>query len=147
MIHERSSCRKALAKNFFFLPKFSPLLVIRGGESNKILGGPGGKNIINLPGGQINDPSSGKYFSPPFFPATPSSPFQTLEGLFELTRRPLLGSWTALSSCFRNSRDTRTPSGVRRAKREGPRTLSRTTNANLDSVFVENTFVYVVAKI
>ena len=44
--------------------------------------------IINLPGGQINDPSSGKHFSLPFLPATPSSPSRTLEGLFELTWRP-----------------------------------------------------------
>ena len=33
-------------------------------------------------------PSSGKYFSLPFLPATPSSPPWTLEGLFELTRHP-----------------------------------------------------------
>merc|ERR1712077_13918 len=39
-------------------------------------------------GGQINDPSSGKHYSLPFLPATPSSPSRTLKGLFELTRRP-----------------------------------------------------------
>ena len=44
--------------------------------------------IIDLPGGQINDPSLGKHYSLPFLPATPSSPSRTLEGLFELTRRP-----------------------------------------------------------
>ena len=33
-------------------------------------------------------PSSGKYFSLPFLPATPSPPSRTLKGLFELTRRP-----------------------------------------------------------
>ena len=43
-----------------------------------------------MPRGQINDPSSGKHYSVPFLPAAPSSPSQTLEGLFELTRRP---SW------------------------------------------------------
>ena len=37
-----------------------------------------GKNIIDLSGGQINDPSSGKDFSLPFLPATSSSPSQTL---------------------------------------------------------------------
>ena len=37
-----------------------------------------GKNIIDLSGGQINDPSSGKEFSLPFLPATSSSPSQTL---------------------------------------------------------------------
>ena len=44
--------------------------------------------IIDLHGGQINDPSSGKHFSLPFLPATPSSPSRTLEGLFELKLRP-----------------------------------------------------------
>merc|ERR1711923_662825 len=47
-----------------------------------------------MPGGKINDPLSGKTYSLTFLPATPSSPSQTLEGLFELTRRP---SW-ALNS-------------------------------------------------
>ena len=37
---------------------------------------------------EINDPLSGKHYSLPFLPATPSSPSRTLEGLFELTRRP-----------------------------------------------------------
>ena len=46
------------------------------------------RKLIDLPGGQINDPSSGKHYSLPFLPATPSSPSRTLEGLFELTRRP-----------------------------------------------------------
>ena len=36
----------------------------------------------------MNDPSPGKHYSLPFLPATPSSPSRTLEGLFELTRRP-----------------------------------------------------------
>ena len=44
--------------------------------------------LIDLPGGQINDPSSGKSYSLPFPPATPSSPSRTLKGLFELKRRP-----------------------------------------------------------
>ena len=33
-------------------------------------------------------PSSGKHYSLPFLPATPSSLSQTLKRLFELTRRP-----------------------------------------------------------
>ena len=33
-------------------------------------------------------PRRGKHFSLPFLPDTPSSPSRTLEGLFELTRRP-----------------------------------------------------------
>ena len=54
--------------------------------------------IIDLPGGQINDPLSGKNFFLPFLPATPSSPSRTLEELFELTWRPsrALGSPRAL---------------------------------------------------
>merc|ERR1711923_120706 len=46
------------------------------------------KKIIDMPGGQINDPLSGRHYSLPFLPATPSSPSRNLEGLFELTRRP-----------------------------------------------------------
>ena len=46
------------------------------------------KKIIDLPGGQINDPWLGKHYSLMFLPATPSSPSRTLEGLFELTRPP-----------------------------------------------------------
>ena len=44
--------------------------------------------IIDLPGGQSNDPLSGKYFYLPFLPATPSSLSRTFEGLLELTQRP-----------------------------------------------------------
>ena len=43
------------------------------------------KKIIDLLGGQNNDPSSGKCYSLLFLPATPLSPSRTLEGLFELT--------------------------------------------------------------
>ena len=46
------------------------------------------KKIIDLPWGQINDPSLGKHYSLLFLLAIPSSPSWTLEGLFELTRRP-----------------------------------------------------------
>ena len=41
--------------------------------------------IINVPGGQINDPSLRKRRSLSFLPATPLSQSLTLEGLFELT--------------------------------------------------------------
>ena len=61
-----------------------------------------------LPGGQINNPSSGKYYTLLFLPATPWSPSQTLEGLFELARRP---SRVLDSSCV-VSETTRTQSGV-----------------------------------
>ena len=94
----------------------------------------------------MNDPSSGKYFSLPFLPATPLSPSQTLEGLFSADTAPFKGPPTNLICCFLNYRVTRTLSGVRRARRGGPRTPSRTSNANLDSAFVENALVYVVAK-
>ena len=40
------------------------------------------KKIIDLLGGQINDPYMGQHFSLPFLLATPSSPSPTLEGLF-----------------------------------------------------------------
>ena len=47
------------------------------------------RSLICL-GGQISDPLSRRGFSLPFLPATPSSQSRTLEGLFELTRRPSL---------------------------------------------------------
>ena len=80
----------------------------------------------------LNDPSSGKHYSLPFLPATPLSPSQTLEGLFELTRA-LIGPSTRLVRCFRNYRDSRTLSGVLRLpKCGGRRTRSRKAKANLD---------------
>ena len=42
------------------------------------------KKIIDMPGGQINDLSSGKHYS--LLLATPLSLSQTFEGLFEVTR-------------------------------------------------------------
>ena len=48
---------------------------------------PFGMKIIDLPEGQIDDPSKGKYFSLPFLPAIRSFLSLTLEGLFELTQR------------------------------------------------------------
>ena len=72
--------------------------------------------LIDLPGGQIYDPSSGKRYSLSFLPATPSSPFRTLEGLFELTRRPsrALNSPRALLPELRTDKES--------AKHRGPRT-------------------------
>ena len=44
---------------------------------------------MDLPGGQINAPFDGEiHYSPLFLLATPSSPSQTLERHFELTRHP-----------------------------------------------------------
>ena len=74
-------------------------------QAVKYWGGQSGKKIIDLPGGLINDPLSGKDFSLPFLLANPSSPSRTLEGLYELTWRP---SWainsprTLLSEVQRN---------------------------------------------
>ena len=78
------------------------------GAGTQKLGGQKGKKIIDLPVGQINDPSSGKYYSLPFLPATPSSPSRTLEGLFELTRRPsrALDSPRALLPGLQRNEDT-----------------------------------------
>ena len=63
---------------------------------------------IDLPGVQINDPLSGKDYSIPFLPATPLSPSWTLEGLFELTRRPsrALDSPRALLPELQRNKDT-----------------------------------------
>ena len=64
--------------------------------------------LIDLPGGQINDPLFGKHNSLPFLPATPSSPSWTLEGLFELTWRPsrALDSIRALLPELQRYKDT-----------------------------------------
>ena len=91
--------------------------------------------------GQFNDPSSGKHYSLAFLPATPSSPSRTLEGLFELTRRP---SW-ALDSprvLLPELPEIQGHRQVWRTRREGPRTPSRTTDKNLDCAFVENALFY-----
>ena len=85
-----------------------------------------------MPGGQINDPSPGLDISPPFLPATPPSLSQTLVGLFELTRLSsrALGLLHRLLPELQKHKDT--------ARRGGPRTQSKTTNANLDCGFAEN---------
>ena len=64
--------------------------------------------MTDLPVGQINDPSSGKHYSLLFLPATPLSPSLTLEGLFELTRRPSRGlnSPRALLPELQRNKDT-----------------------------------------
>ena len=55
-------------------------------QAIKYCGGQKGKkSLISLKGKSMSP--SGKYFSLPFLPATPSSPSRTLEGLFELTPR------------------------------------------------------------
>ena len=68
---------------------------------------------------------------------------RTLEGLFELTRRPLRAP--PLPSCVA-SRAIEIHYTVR-ARFRSPRTLSRTIDTNLDSVFLENTLVFVVLNI
>ena len=63
---------------------------------------------FDLPGGQINDPLSGKHFFSSVLPATPPSLSQTLEGLFELTQRPsrALDSPRALLPELQRDKDT-----------------------------------------
>ena len=82
------------------------------------------------------------FSSRPFLPATPLTPSQTLDGLFELTRRPsraFLNSPRALLWELQRNKDT--------SRHRGSRTLSRTTDANLASVFVENASVFVEPNI
>ena len=64
--------------------------------------------IIDVPGGQINDPLSGKNYSIPVLPAIPSSLSRILEGLFELKQRPsrVLNWPRALLPELRKNKDT-----------------------------------------
>ena len=71
------------------------------------------KKIIDLPGGQINDPASGKHCSLPFLPATHSSSSRPLLPELQIQGHHQEPS-TRLVRCFRNYRDTRTPLGVPR---------------------------------
>ena len=62
--------------------------------------------ILDLPEGQINDPSTAWYFSLLFLIATPSASSQILERLFELTgwpSRALDSPWTLLPELQRNN--------------------------------------------
>ena len=86
-------------------------------------------------------PLWGKRYSLPFFPATPWSQSQTLEGLFELTQRPFSGPRLA-SSVASGTTEKQGHRQVCRARRGGPRTPSTTTDANLDCAFVENALFY-----
>ena len=87
---------------------------------------------------------TGKYFSLPLLPATPSSPSWTLEGLFKLTRRPsrALDSPSALLPTYKDTDEIQGHRQVCRARRGGPITPSTTTDANLDCAFVENALIY-----
>ena len=80
------------------------------------------------------------YYNVSCLPATPLSPFQTLEGLFELTQRPsrALNSPRALFLELQRIKDT-----VRRAVLGAePSTRSITADANHDCAFVENALFY-----
>ena len=89
-----------------------------------------------MPGGQINDPSSGKHYSLPFLPATPLSPSRTLEGLFEQTQRPS----KALDSPRALLPDTEI---------QGHSQLygTRRGGVNLDCAFLKDALVFVVPNI
>ena len=77
-------------------------------------------------------------FSLLFLTASPSSPFRTLEELFELTRRTsrALNTLHALL----NKGGKKGHRQVCCARHRGPRTPSITTDTNLDSAFVKNAF-------
>ena len=88
---------------------------------------------------KINDPSSGKHFSLPFLPATPSSP--TLEGLFLADTAPFKGPRLTLCIAYRTT-EKQGRCKVCHARHWGLKTLSRTADANLDCAFVENELFY-----
>ena len=73
-------------------------------------------------------PLKGEHYSLPFLPATPSSLSQTLD------------SPRALLPEIQRYKDT--ISQVCRARRKGPGTPSKTSDANLDCAFVENALFY-----
>ena len=87
----------------------------------------------------INGALSGKNFSFLFLPATPLSLSRTLEGLSELTLCPS----RALASprVLVPELQTRGHCQVCCARRRGPRTPSKTTDANLGCAFVENALI------
>ena len=87
--------------------------------------------IINLPAGQIIDPSLGKTYSLPFLSANPSSlsrtGFLSWHGILE-------GSSASTHALLWNYRDTSL------ARYKNLRTQSRTTDANLNRAFLMPTF-------
>ena len=85
-------------------------------------------------------PHRGNYFSLLFLAATPSSPSQTLEGLFELTWRPSRKGPHLASCVASGTTEIQGHRQVCHPRRKGPRTLSKTTDANLNCLFVENAF-------
>ena len=98
-----------------------------------------------MPGRQINDPLSGKCYSLLFLPATPSSLSQTLKGLTTATA-PFKGP--GLASCIASgTTEIQGHHQVCRARRGGPRTRSRTADANLDCASVKKALVFVAPKI
>ena len=76
-----------------------------------------------------------------FLPATPSSPSQTLEGLFELAQRPsrALDSPRVLLLELQRVKDTIKCAAV---GAEVPGDTKKTAVANLDFAFVENALSY-----
>ena len=78
------------------------------------------KRNIDLPGGQFNDPLSGKHFCLPFLPATRLSLSQTLEGLFWADTAPSKGP--RLASCIASELQRNIDYRVCSVRCEGPRT-------------------------
>ena len=93
-----------------------------------------------------DDPSLRKDSFLSLHPATSLSLSQTIKGLFELTWRPsrALDSPCALLPKLQRYKDT--VRCITLCRREGPRTLPRTTDANLNCVFVGNKLVFVIWK-
>ena len=99
------------------------------------------KKIIDLPGGKINDPSLGKIlfsFVPPSNSlAVVSDPWRAFWTATAPFKGPRLASCVASGSTERQGN-----SQVCHARHGGPRTPSKTTDANLDCAFVMNALVY-----
>ena len=104
----------------------------------KKLEGQIGKEIIDLPRGQINKPSLGKHYSPLFLSVTPSSPYLGILIWHCALSLRALNSPRVLHKEIQRIKDT-----ARCTRRDGPTRPSRTAEANLDSAFVKNTLLTV----
>ena len=87
-------------------------------------------------------PCCEKRNSLPFLPATPLSPFQTCGGFFELSQCPSR-NLNLPFALLPELQKTKAGHQVCCAMREGPRTLSKTSDADLDCAFEENALVFV----
>ena len=118
----------------------------KGSAGSQIFGGQTGKiSLICLVEGKSMTPTW--HYSLLFLPATRSSPSQTLEGVLKSWHGALqYGPWLTLSVAS-GTTEIQGHHQVCRARRGCPRTLSRTTDANLDRAFFENAPVFIVPEI